>query len=84
MFATARNTLARAVLRYNKQRQVYKLLVAVNVTERDAKGNYKFPVQQKCNFVSGDLNYETLQQDLQRTLQQAQQMLRTDNIQIVQ
>ena len=84
MFATARNTLARAVLRYNKQRQVYKLLVAFNVTERDAKGNYKFPVQQKCNFVSGDLNYETLQQDLQRTLQQAQQMLRTDNIQIVQ
>ena len=83
MFATARNTLARAVLRYNKQKQVYKLLVAFNVTERDNNGNFKFPVQQKCNFVSGDLNYATLQQDLQRTLQQAQQVLRTNNIQIV-
>lgn len=81
--AAARNTLARAVLRYNKQKELYRLVVAFNVTERDAKGNYKFPVQQKCNFVSGDFNYATLQADLGRVLETARKALRTDNIEIV-
>lgn len=79
----AHNTLARAVLRYNKKREVYKMLVAFNVTERDANGNYKFPVQQKCNYVSGDLNEETLVQDLGRALALAKRALSTDNIEIV-
>lgn len=83
MFAQARNTLAKAVLRYNKKTQLYKLVVAFNVTERDNNGNYKFPPQNKCNFVSGDLNYNTLQQDLARTLKRASEVLRTDNIEIV-
>jgi len=77
------NTLARAVLRYNKQKEVYRLIVAFNVYEQNERGKYKFPPQNKCNFVSGDLNYETLQQDLERTLAQAKVMLRTDNIEIV-
>lgn len=83
MFAQARNTLAKAVLRYNKKTQLYKLVVAFNVTERDNNGNFKFPPQNKCNFVSGDLNYNTLQQDLARTLKRASEVLRTDNIEIV-
>lgn len=83
MFAQARNTLAKAVLRYNKKTQLYKLVVAFNVTERDNNGNFKFPPQNKCNFVSGDLNYSTLQQDLARTLKRASEVLRTDNIEIV-
>ena len=83
MFTQARNTVAKAVLRYNKQRQLYKLVVAFNVTERDAKGNLKFPPQNKCNFVSGDLNYSTLQQDLERTLAQAKAALRTDCIEFI-
>lgn len=83
MFAQARNTIARAALRYNKKTDTYKLVVAFNVTERDSKGNLKFPTQQKCNFVSGDLNYSTLQQDLARTLARAKELLRTDCIEIV-
>lgn len=83
MFAQARNTLARAVLRYNKQKELYRLVVAFNVTERNHNGNYKFPPQNKCNFVSGDLCYETLQADLARALRDAALSLRTDNIEIV-
>ena len=43
------NTLAKAVLRYNKKKQLYKLIVAFNVTETNARGNYKFPTQKKCD-----------------------------------
>ena len=83
MFTQARNTLARAILRHNKKTQMYKLVVAFNVTERDANGNFKFPPQQKCNFVSGDLNYSTIEKDLARTLEKASLALRTDRIEIV-
>lgn len=77
------NTLARAVLRYNKKKEMYRLIVAFNVYEKTEKGNYKFPVQSKCNFVSGDISYETLQKDLERTIATAKAVLRTDNIEFV-
>lgn len=83
MFVQARNTLARAVLRYNKRKELYRLVVAFNVTERDVNGKYKFPPQQKCNFVSGDFTYDTLHADLGRVLELARKALRTDNIEIV-
>lgn len=83
MFKQARNTVAKAVLRYNKKTETYKLVVAFNVTERDARDNLKFPPQNKCNFVSGDLNYSTLEQDLKRTLAYAKTVLRTDTIEFV-
>ena len=77
------NTLARAVVRYNKQKELYRLVVAFNVYERNAKGEYKFPVQKKCDYVSGDIAYETLQEDLDRALENAKRHLRTDNIEFV-
>jgi len=39
-----------------------------------------FPVQQKCNFVSGHFALE----DLHKQLQNAQDLLRTNNIKIVE
>ena len=83
MFAAARSSLARAVLRYNKQKQVYRLIVAFNVREQNERGKYKFPPQSKCDFVSGDFVYETLQRDLNRIMQEARVRLRTDNIELV-
>jgi hypothetical protein len=66
MFAQARNTVAQAVVRYNKQKQLYKLLVAFNVTERTAQGKLRFPVPAKCAYVSGDFSLEELAAQLQR------------------
>ena len=76
MFATAKNTTANAKLVFNKKLQLFKLIVAFNVTQRNAKGKLQFPVQSKCAYVSGDIQLE----DLQRTLQNAQETLRTSNI----
>ena len=85
MFAAARNSLARAVLRYNRQKQVYRLVVAFNVREIDERtGKYKFPQQSKCDFVSGDFVYDTLEKDLKRIMQEARSRLRTDNIELVE
>jgi hypothetical protein len=76
MFATAKNTTANAKLVFNKKLKLFKLIVAFNVTQRNAKGKLMFPVQSKCAYVSGDI----LLEDLQRTLTNAQQTLRTNNI----
>jgi hypothetical protein len=75
-FATAKNTTANAKLVFNKKLQLFKLIVAFNVTQRNKKGDLMFPQQSKCDYVSGDI----LLEDLQRTLQQAQATLRTSNI----
>lgn len=83
MFSTAKNTLARAVLRYNKEKELYKLVVAFNVTEKTEKGRWKFPPQNKCAYVSGDFVYATLQKDFTRILAEAKLRLRTDNIEVV-
>ncbi len=42
-----------------------------------------FPAQKQCNYVSGDLAYETLQADTAYVLSQAKKQLRTDNIEFV-
>jgi hypothetical protein len=80
MFSIAKNTVAKAKLVYNKKLNTYKLLVAFNVTQRNKKGQLMFPVQQKCNYVSGDISAETLQKDLVRVLNNAEATLRTNNI----
>ena len=72
--------VAKAKLIYNKQKETYKIVVAFNVTEKTEKGKYKFPVQKKCNYVSGDLVYETLQADVEKTITNAKAVLRTNNI----
>ena len=86
MFAQAKNTVAKAKLVFNKKLQCYKLVVAFNAHKSfDAAGNvkYNFPTQAKCGYVSGDLPAETLATDLQRVLLNAQQTLRTTDIQFV-
>lgn len=72
--------VAKAKLLYNKQKETYKIVVAFNVTETNKNGKYKFPVQKNCNYVSGDLNYETLQKDIENTVANAKAVLRTNNI----
>jgi hypothetical protein len=79
MFAQAKNNTAYAKLSFCKKLQLFKMLVAFNVTQRNAKGKLLFPVQQKCNYVSGHFALE----DLHKQLQNAQDLLRTNNIKIV-
>jgi hypothetical protein len=72
--------VAKAKLIYNKEKETYKIIVAFNVTETNKNGKFKFPVQAKCNYVSGDIVYETLQKDVAQTVANAKAVLRTDNI----
>ncbi len=78
------NTLAKARLQFNKKLELYKVLVAFNVTETNKNGKFKFPTHKKCNYVSGDLNYETLQKDVENTVANAKKVLRTNNIVFVE
>ena len=72
--------VAKAKLVYVKNKETYKIVIAFNVTEKTKNGTFKFPPQAKCNFVSGDICYETLQADTQRVLEVAKAQLRTNNI----
>jgi hypothetical protein len=72
--------VAKAKLVYVKNKETYKIVIAFNVTEKTKNGTFKFPPQAKCNFVSGDISYETLQKDTQRVLEAAKAQLRTNNI----
>ena len=86
MFTTAKNTIAKAKLVYNKQKELYKLVVAFNVhTKIKDNGDivYIFPTQKKCEYVSGDIIYEELQAELLRLTATAKKQLRTDNIEFV-
>ena len=76
------NTQAKAKLVHNKKLNLYKLVVAFNVYETRKQFDnvvYKFPVQAKCDFVSGDIAIT----DVGDALAQAQKHLRTNNIVIV-
>jgi len=76
------NTLAKAKLVKNNKLDLYKLVVAFNVYETRKQFNkvvYKFPVQSKCDFVSGDIAIT----ELGNALKQAERNLRTNNIEIV-
>ena len=75
--------VAKAKLIYIKNKETYKVIIAFNVYKELNKNNeevYKFPTQKQCNYVSGDIAYETLQKDLARTVEHAKAVLRTDNI----
>ena len=80
------NCIAYAKLVYNKKINAYKLQIAFNVHKELVGTNYKhkFPVQAKCNYVSGDLPAENLQNEVARTIATAQKQLRTNNIVIVE
>ena len=77
---------AKAKLVYVKNKETYKIVIAFNVHKK-VKDNgeivHVFPTQAKCNYVSGDINYETLQKDTEYVLTQARKQLRTDNIEFV-
>ncbi len=78
--------VAKAKLIYVKNKETYKIIIAFNVHKK-VKDNgdivHVFPTQAKCNYVSGDINYETLQKDTEYVLMQARKQLRTDNIEFV-
>ena len=78
--------IAYAKLVYNKKLNAYKMQIAFNVHKKLVGTNYKylFPVQSKCNYVSGDLLAENLEAEVQRTIITAQKTLRTNNIVIVE
>jgi len=80
------NCIAYAKLVYNKKVKAYKLQIAFNVHKElvGTSYKYKFPVQAKCAYVSGDLLAENLEAELTRTVAFAQRNLRTNNIVIVE
>ena len=49
---------AKAKIVKNAKLKTLRLVVAFNVYEKNAKGEYKFPQQSKCAYVSGDLRAE--------------------------
>jgi len=75
--------VAKAKLVFNKQKETYTIVAAFNVTEQTDKGAWKFPTRAKCDFVSGEFVYETLQADKERVLELAKASLRTDCIEFV-
>jgi len=86
MLSTAFNTLAKAKLVYNRNKELYKLVIAFNVhTKVKDNGDivHIFPTQAKCAYVSGDIIYEELQAEVSRLTDVAKQQLRTDNIEFV-
>ena len=52
MFSKAKQTLAKAKLVKSKIPELYKLVIAFNVTEISKNGSYKFPVQKSCDYAS--------------------------------
>jgi hypothetical protein len=74
---------AKAKIVYNKEKEVYTIICAFNVTEKTDKGAWKFPTRAKCDFVSGDFVWETIQKDKERIISTAKQTMRTDNIEFV-
>lgn len=75
----ALTTLARAKIVKNKKLQTLRLVVAFNVYEQNKKGEYKFPVAKKCDYVSGDLQVG----DVLNAVENAKRVLRTNNIEFV-
>ena len=76
------NCIAYAKLVYNKRLNAYKMQIAFNVHKKLVGDSvkYVFPVQKQCNYVSGDLLAENLQNEVARSVASAQQTLRTTNI----
>ena len=77
--------IAYAKLVYNKKLNAYKVQIAFNVHKKLVGTNYKysFPVQSKCNYVSGDLLADNLQNEVQRIIETAKKQLRTDYVEFV-
>jgi hypothetical protein len=73
------NTLARAKLVKVKKTGLFKLVCAFNVTQRsEITGKYIFPVEAKCNYVSGHFRIN----ELPTVMQYAVSHLRTNRIEL--
>jgi hypothetical protein len=78
--------VAKARILYNKNKETYKIIFAFNVYKTINKRDqevYIFPQQAKCNYVSGDIVYATLQADKERIIATAKEYLRTDYVEFV-
>lgn len=76
------NTPAKAKIVYNKKLGTVKVVVAFNVHKKiNAKGElvHAFPVQNKCAYVSGDLQFA----EVSKTLAKVSAQLNTNNIEVV-
>ena len=69
----------------NKKLNSYKAQIAFNVHKKlvGDEIKYVFPVQSKCNYVSGDLLAENLNEELSRVIATATNTLRTTKFLIV-
>jgi hypothetical protein len=80
MFNT--NTQAKAKIVKNAKLKTLRLIIAFNVYETKkvfGKTVFKFPVQKKCDYVSGDLQAA----DVLDAVEHAKKVLRTNNIEFV-
>ena len=78
--------IAKAKIVYYKNKETYKIIFAFNVLQKENDNGdivYVFPVQAKCAYVSGDINYEELQKDKLRIIEQAKKQMRTDYVEFV-
>ena len=78
--------IAKAKVIYYKDKETYKIIFAFNVHVKEKDNGdivHVFPTQAKCAYVSGDIAYETLQQDKLRIIAQAKQVMRTDYVEFV-
>jgi hypothetical protein len=77
---------AKAKIVYYKDKETYKIIFAFNVHKKEKDNGdivYIFPTQAKCAYVSGDINYEELQKDKLRIIEQAKKQMRTDYVEFV-
>ena len=78
--------IAKAKLVFNKKLKTYKLVVAFNA-HKTIKPNgqikYSFPTQAKCNYVSGDLLADNLQNELATVLPNVYKTIRTNSVEFV-
>ena len=79
------NCIAYAKLVYNKRLKAYKVQFAFNVHKKMVGDEIKyiFPVQAKCNYVSGDLLADNLQNELASVLPTVYATLRTNSVEFV-
>jgi hypothetical protein len=71
------NTLAvkaKAKIVKNAKLKTLRLIVAFNVYEKTQKGEYKFPTNKNCAYVSGDLQAE----DVLNALENAKRTIRAE------
>jgi hypothetical protein len=77
---------AKARIIYYKDKETYKIIFAFNVHIKEKDNGdivHIFPVQAKCNYVSGDIVYEELQKDKDRIIATAKKHMRTDYVEFV-